>query len=98
MENSENTIGQRIVCSANKVGDEVILGLRHWDMHMHTSYRRLYLEKEHTPEVIQGFIDNRGNFLTRTEAWKVAEAAGQIIRRVGSDQMDGGTLFSENLY
>ena len=45
-----------------------------------------------------GFVDNRGNFLTRTEAWKVAEAAGQILYRVGGDETNGGTLYSENLY
>jgi len=43
-------------------------------------------------------IDNKGVFLSRTEAWKVAEAAGQIIRRVGGDETNGGTLYSENLY
>ena len=45
-----------------------------------------------------GFVDNRGNFLTRTEAWKVAEAAGQILYRCGGDETNGGTLYSENLY
>lgn len=45
-----------------------------------------------------GFVDNFGNFLTRTEAWKVAEAAGQILYRVGGDTANGGTLYSENLY
>ena len=46
-------------------------------------------------EHVQGFIDQRGNFLTREEAWIVAEASGQIIRRVGGD---GKKLYSENLY
>ena len=46
----------------------------------------------------QGFINNHGKFLSRTEDWKVAEAAVQIIRRVGGDEIDGGTLYSENLY
>lgn len=43
----------------------------------------------------QGFIDQRGNFLGRQEAWQVAQAAGQIIRRVGGDTEAGGTLYSE---
>jgi hypothetical protein len=43
----------------------------------------------------QGFIDNKGNFLTREEAWVVAEREGQIIRRACSDE---GVLYSENLY
>lgn len=46
----------------------------------------------------QGFIDTWGNFHTRTEAWKIAESHGQIIKRVGGDDTDGGTLYSENLY
>lgn len=46
----------------------------------------------------QGFIDQHGAFMSRREAWEVAEAAGQIIRRVGGDEADGGTLYSENLY
>jgi hypothetical protein len=43
----------------------------------------------------QGFIDQHGVFMTREEAWIVAEAACQIIRRVGGD---GARLYSENLY
>ena len=43
----------------------------------------------------QGFVDQRGMFMTREEAWAVAEAAGQIVRRCGGD---GEKLFSENLY
>lgn len=46
----------------------------------------------------QGFVDNEGNFLTREEAWKVAERCGQIIRRCGGDTANGGTLYSENLW
>jgi hypothetical protein len=43
----------------------------------------------------QGFIDQRGEFMTREEAHKVATKSGQIIRRCGGDD---GRLFSENLY
>jgi hypothetical protein len=43
----------------------------------------------------QGFVDKSGTFKTREEAWSIAEAANQIIRRVGGDN---GKLFSENLY
>ncbi|MFC4706080.1 hypothetical protein [Paraburkholderia caffeinitolerans] len=68
-----------------------MLGLRHWDAFMHR------MDTEGDP-VDQGFIDNEGRFLGRVEAWKVAEAAGQIVRRVGGDHVDGGTLYSENLY
>ena len=46
----------------------------------------------------QGFIDRFGKFHNREEAWKIAEPAGQIRRRVNGDTINGGTLFSENLY
>ncbi|CAE6710389.1 hypothetical protein [Candidatus Nitrotoga fabula] len=46
----------------------------------------------------QGFIDQHGVFMTRTEAWHVAQASGQILRRCGGDDANGGTLYSENLY
>ncbi len=46
-----------------------------------------------------GFCTNRfDEFVTRQEAWKIAEAAGQIRYRCGGDDADGGTLYSENLY
>jgi hypothetical protein len=42
----------------------------------------------------QGFIDQRGKFWTREEAWVIAETNGQIKYRVSIE----GTLYSENLY
>jgi len=87
-------MGHRIVCAANisKEGD-IILGCRHCDKFMVQAAAiggglGFYTK--------QGFIDNKGNFLSRTEAWKVALEAGQITRRVGGD--DAGVLYSENLY
>lgn len=83
----------RIVCAANRkrFTKEIVLGVRHHDAFMDL------LDTEGDP-VDQGFIDNKGNFLNRTDAWSVAEAAGQIIRRCGGDDSNGGTLYSENLY
>jgi hypothetical protein len=46
----------------------------------------------------QGFVDQHGVFMDRNESWIVAAAADQINHRVGGDSMDGGTLYSENLY
>jgi hypothetical protein len=88
-------MNQRIVCAANRkrFTGEIALGVRHWDAFM----KRDLPDTEGDP-VDQGFIDNRGNYLSRTEAWKIAENAGQIVRRVGGDDKDGGTLYSENLY
>lgn len=44
----------------------------------------------------QGFIDNYGDFLTRKEAWYVADNAGQIFNqdKYGRE----GYLFSENIH
>ncbi|RSK75882.1 hypothetical protein EJ774_23675 [Pandoraea apista] len=86
---------RRIVCAANRkrFTGEIVLGIRHWDAFM----RRDMFDSEGDP-VDQGFVDQHGRFLSRTEAWKVAKAAGQIIRRCGGDEADGSTLYSENLY
>jgi hypothetical protein len=61
--------------------------------------------------IVQGFVDNRGEFVTREEAWMIAANAGQIVRRVSGDyqivkSVSGDytvttnvyRLFSENLY
>lgn len=93
----------RIVCAANRyeIDGEIflIIGARHFDSLMIAQIQRLpKQDKLPKSTECQGFIDQRGNFLTRTEAWKIAEQNGQIIRRVGGDSIDGGTLYSENLY
>ena len=86
-------MNRMIVCAAvrKRFTGQTALGVRHWDGFMS------HLDSEGDP-VDQGFIDNQGNFLNRTDAWKVANEAGQITRRVGGDDADGGTLYSENLY
>jgi len=79
-----------VVCAALRHlhNGEIICGVRHWDRLM----REQTAGKDSWE---QGFVDNAGSFLTREEAWEVAEKAGQIVRRVGGD---GHELFSENLY
>lgn len=93
---------RRVVCAANKASDGTIFaGARHFDDVMRTQIS-IYLERQgkDITEVSfqQGFIDQRGVFMTRVEAWAVAEASGQIRERVGGDSANGGTLYSENLY
>ncbi len=88
---------KRIVCAANKSRTGLIVcGVRHYDEIMHSVIEGQGWSHDHCME--QGFIDNRGSFLSRKEAWAIALAAGQVIRRVGGDQSGGGTLYSENLY
>lgn len=90
---------KRIVCAACRLDNTVVTGARHWDAGMHKLAYRVYLGESYAKwEWDQGFIDQHNVFLTRTEAWKIAEAAGQILYRVGGDTTDGGTLYSENLY
>ena len=98
--NSEHTATktQRIVCAAlrNNTTGALLMSVRHFDNHTHDflcSISEFERKTWTTPE--QGFVDNFGNFLTREEAWVVAEKAGQIIYRCGGD---GVKLFSENLY
>lgn len=88
---------QRIVCAAIKLDEFVITGARHYDsvMRMTIDHYDIYPVEDWYNKAEQGFIDQKGNFLTREEAWIVAEKAGQIVRRVGGDE---GCLFSENLY
>lgn len=102
----------RIVSAANYFpGHAHLVSARHWDEQMHKQYdtaklghdarRTLDPSLEEYPEghlFAQGFIDKFGKFQTREEAWVIAEAAGQIIRRVGGDHVNGGRLYSENLY
>lgn len=87
-----------VVMAANRYSNGTMLvGLRHWDANMAAQWEALsaagLLPNEPDPE--QGFLDNRGRFLTRRRAWIVAERAGQIIRTPG-DKV--GYLYSENLY
>lgn len=79
----------------------IICGARHYDMVMHGVLAQLkedrLFEFEKVGKVEQGFIDQRGVFMDRTEAYQVAEAAGQLnVRR---EKTPGkGILFSEDLY
>ena len=101
----------RIVCAAMRApGAPMIISPRHWDSVAHSAYngfKALYdYEKQRVEtapfpdghEYEQGFIDRHGEFKTRQEAWHIALAAGQIIRKCGGNESKGGTLYSENLY
>ena len=93
-------IKRRVVCAANLCisSGAIILGARHWDKCMVNHHNLFEIAEVDTSFDDQGFIDQHGVFMSRQEAWEVAEKAGQIVRRVGGDDADGGTLYSENLY
>jgi len=87
---------RRIVCAAcrHRETGKIVAGIRHWDDIM----RGQVEEDADGTEWEQGFLDNKREFLSRTEAWKVAVSANQLVSRCGGDSSNGGTLYSENLY
>jgi hypothetical protein len=97
-------LSKRVVCAACKSpwGD-IILGVRHWDALMRAQFKQNYGGMDVEPNnMVQGFANTWGEFLTRNEAWIVACANDQILRYVGNQSaMDFGVtgeLYSENLY
>jgi len=101
----ENT-NRVIVCAAMRKGEIIVAGARHFDSVMRSQIKVMMLAIG-SASWEQGFIDQYGNFLTRQEAWKVADKAGQIRRPTGFEKDfnprkanvgDEGLLFSENLY
>lgn len=100
---SESDPPERIVCAANYYqADNVILcGIRHGSVDMYSMYdfsANGYNVCLHNKHMRQGFMTSKGRFVDRKEAWKIAVDQKQIVRRVGGDDSDGGTLYSENLY
>ena len=85
---------RRVVCAAVRARcGRLICSPRHFDAIAQVAVEALWASDWAQAE--QGFVDQCGTFMTREEAWPVAEAAGQIVRRVGGD---GNRLYSENLY
>ena len=74
-----------------------VYGLRHYDPLMRKQIKEL--EKQYKYALLdyeQGFITNKGRFVTRDEALKIAKEQGQMIRLSGSPNPN--ILFSEDLY
>ena len=88
-------MNRRVVCSAllNKDG-RIVLGPRHFDETMMKQIKDRPGANSWR-DADQGFIDQFGVYLTREEAWEIAIAENQVLRRVGGDNP---SLFSENLY
>jgi hypothetical protein len=83
---------RRIVCAALKYDSRIICGARHYDERM---IEQIELSALDWRKAEQGFIDQHGTFLDRVEAWKIADAQGQIIR---DRDWSTGVLHSEHLY
>lgn len=102
-------VERRIVCAANRFtfadGTQlVVTGVRHWDPLMHAQVG--VMSKQSWMDMVreeQGFVDNKTQFLSREEAWVVAQEADQILTLVGSQHLlrsddPSNKLYSENLY
>jgi len=78
----------------------VVTGIRHFSPEMRTTLKRLYGEKYHVFVQEQGFVDARGTFLTRKQAWRRAIETGQIPTPPDdfTSHILSHDLFSEDLY
>jgi len=77
----------RIVCAAifSHSTGKVVKGVRH---------RFIREEFNITDGTTEGFVTNQNKFVTREEAWHIAEAVGQIINK----PLNPGSLSSEDIY
>lgn len=93
-------VTETVILSANKhkTTGVLLVGIRHWDVSMHTQFEALEQHMVLGNDFEQGFLTNIGRFVDRQEGWIIARDCGQIIKRVGGDTCKGGTLFSENLW
>jgi hypothetical protein len=93
---------RRVVCAAIRAADgTLLLGVRHYspDMHAQIDARRDGEKFKHRHDEDQGFVDQWGQYMTREEAFLVAERNGQIYdRRSCGEGLDGPKLYSEGLY
>lgn len=106
-DNDLNEPMYRVVCAAVRTKQGLIIcGARHNDNIMKGVVERivsLQLSAGILPDkeydlfrpTEDGFLNNKGEFLTREEAWSIAEKAGQI--RPHPSQKPG-VLHSEDLY
>ncbi len=89
----------RVVAAANRYGDFVIAGSRHFCVTMHSIIDVFGLDALHAyaggaDNEEQGFIDQYGTFHSREEAAKIAVAAGQVK----AEDLRGSQLFSEDVW
>lgn len=94
---------RRVVCAAVRAHDgEVLIGIRHYseDMHKQIRMRTDGGKFMRRLDEDQGFVDQHGVFMSRQEAFEVAQATGQLIRfEACRPALDGGwKLHSEGLY
>lgn len=89
---------RRVVCAAARAEDgRIIVGIRHYsgDMYSQIFARGDGRQFENRYGEDQGFVDQLGIYMTREEAWIIANEAGQIINYIAGQE---GILYSEHLY
>jgi len=88
---------ERIIGAGYLIGDITMFtpppGRHHHVIHRLFALRGQDLSLEAQPD-LSGFVTSSGRFVNRQEAWKLAEAAGQII----GNPPCPGTLYSEDLW
>ena len=84
-----------VVCAACKWEDIIVCAPRHFDMAMRNQINLLPDGSFNRARAEQGFVDQYGNFMSRTEALHVVLTNNQPLR---DEEILGGRLFSENLY
>lgn len=91
----------RVVCAAirHEQTGLIICGARHYDALMRAQILAIsewvVARARGYYACQQGFVNNKGEFMTRDEAWVIAEKAGQLRPH---PSMRPGTLHSEDLY
>lgn len=74
-----------------------VYGLRHYDPLMRKQIKELENQYKYALlDYEQGFMTNKGRFVNREDALKIAKEQGQILRLSGSPNPN--ILFSEDLY
>ena len=84
-----------IVAEACKGGDIVLVRVHHSAEFMQSQFESMRAQGR---DIVQGFVDNEGNFLNRYEAWEVAKKSGQIKHLVAVDSALKYPLFSDDLW
>ena len=92
----------RIVCAAIRCPDgDLLLGIRHYSRDMAIQIERRFDGRkfDNRLDECQGFVDQRGNWHSREDAYKIALVANQIIHpeKCGNG-LNGPKLYSEGLY
>ena len=87
---------ERIVSAANRSPEGlVVMCVRHGCDLFFGVVDQMFDENKCYLDWEQGFVTNKYRFVSREEAWIIAEKQGQIIR---DHDLCVGTLYSEHLY